>query len=96
MWRLIVAIILFLVSLLALVKAPTNLFWLVAVAVTEFPYIPVLVSIVFFVACINTQHYKMPVLMVTGAAVIIESGETRASLSRPFGGKTSWSTSRPA
>jgi len=73
MWRLIVAIILFLVSLLALVKAPTNFFWLVAVAVTEFPYIPVLVSIVFFVACINTQHYKMPVLMVTGAAVIIYS-----------------------
>ncbi len=73
MWRLIVAIILFLISLLALVKAPTNFFWLAAVAVTEFPYIPVLVSIVFFVACINTQHYKMPVLMVTGAAVIIYS-----------------------
>ena len=40
MWRLIISIILFLLSLLTVFKAPTNFFWRVAVAVTEFPYIP--------------------------------------------------------
>ncbi len=73
MWRLIVAIVLFLISLLALFKAPTNFFWLVAVAVTEFPYIPLIVSLAFFGVCIHTNSYKLPVLIVTGLAVIIYS-----------------------
>ena len=70
MWRLIIAIILFLISLLTVMKAPTNFFWLVAVAVTEFPYIPALISLVFFVCCIYTVSYKFPVLIVTSVAFI--------------------------
>lgn len=73
MWRLVLAVILCLVSLLVVFKAPTNFFWLVAVAVTEFPYIPLLVSLVFFVACVYTNHYRLPVLLITGLAFILYS-----------------------
>jgi acetyl esterase/lipase len=71
MWRLVVAVLLFLISLLVFFKAPTNFFWLVAVAVTEFPYIPVLVSLVFFGACFKTISYRVPVLVITAAAALI-------------------------
>lgn len=73
MWRLVIAVFLLLISLLAVFKAPTNFFWLVAVAVTEFPYIPVLVSGLFFAVCIKTDHYRLPVLIVSGAAFILYS-----------------------
>lgn len=73
MWRLIIAIILFLVSLLTVMKAPTNFFWLAAVAVTEFPYIPILVSMLFFILCFNTKSYKIPVLIITGLATVFFS-----------------------
>jgi acetyl esterase/lipase len=71
MWRLIIAALLFLISFLVLIKAPTNFFWKVAVAVTEFPYIPVLLSLLFFCLCLKTQAYRWPVLVMTGAALII-------------------------
>lgn len=70
MWRLIIAVVLLLLSLLTVFKAPTNFFWRVAVAVTEFPYIPVLVSLVFFVIFINAKSYKFPALIITGVAFV--------------------------
>lgn len=73
MWRLIIAALLFLISLLVLFKAPTNFFWKVAVAVTEFPYIFVLVSLLFFVGCFKTNQYRLPVLIVSGTAFILYS-----------------------
>ncbi len=73
MWRLIIAALLFSISLLVLFKAPTNFFWKVAVAVTEFPYIFVLASLLFFVLCINIHPYRLPVLVLSGAAFILYS-----------------------
>ncbi|MBC7695789.1 MAG: alpha/beta hydrolase [Burkholderiales bacterium] len=73
MWRLIIAAVLLLLSLLTVFKAPTNFFWRVAVAVTEFPYIPVLVSFAFFVICINAKSYKIPTLIITGVAFVFYS-----------------------
>jgi len=68
---LVIAVLLVLISLLVLFKAPTNFFWKVAVAVTEFPYIPVMVCLVFLGFCFKTIPYKIPVLVITGAATII-------------------------
>ena len=73
MARLIIAIVLCLVSLLVVFKAPTNFFWRVAVAVTEFPYIPLLVCLIFFTWCLKAQHYKLFTLSITAIAIIIYS-----------------------
>lgn len=70
MWRLIIAIVLLLLSLLTVFKAPTNFFWRVAVAVTEFPHVAILISLAFFVFFINSKSYKVPTLIITGIAFI--------------------------
>ena len=71
MWRLIFALILFSLSLLVLIKAPTNFFWKVAVAVTEFPYIFIGVSLSFFIFCFWTKSYKIPALLLTAGSSIL-------------------------
>jgi acetyl esterase/lipase len=71
MWRLIIAALLCLISLLVLFKAPTNFFWKVAVAVTEFPYIFALVSLLFFGFCIKATSYRIPVLIMMGVTSVI-------------------------
>ena len=73
MWRLVIAAVLLLLSLLTVFKAPTNFFWLVAVAVTEFPWVSVLISLVFFIFCFNAQSYKIATLIVTGIAFVMFS-----------------------
>jgi acetyl esterase/lipase len=73
MWRLIIAVILCLLSLLTVFKAPTNFFWKVAVAVTEFPWIPLLVSFVFLIFCFKVTAYKIPTLIITGLAFVFYS-----------------------
>lgn len=70
MWRLVVAVLLLLISLLVVLKAPTNFFWKLAVAVTEFPYIPLLVSLLFFGYCFKAASYRMPVLIIMGLTSI--------------------------
>ncbi|PBQ30831.1 alpha/beta hydrolase [Sphingobacteriaceae bacterium] len=71
MWRLIIAVILLLLSLLVLFKAPTNFFWLVQVAVTEFPWISTLTSLVFFVSCLYADKFKIALLTLSGLATFI-------------------------
>lgn len=73
MWRLIIAIVLLLLSLLVVFKAPTNFFWLVQVAVTEFPWISTLVSLVFFILCFNSEKYKIPALLLSGLSIVFFS-----------------------
>lgn len=69
MWRLAVAIILFLISLLTVCKAPTHFFWLVAIAITEFPYISILISAVFFICCCYAPNYKLVLLCISGVSM---------------------------
>ena len=71
MWRLIIAVVLLLLSLLVVCKAPTNFLWRTSVAITEYPWIPILVSMLFFVFCINKTICKIPTLIITGIACII-------------------------
>lgn len=71
MWRLITAAILLLLSLLVLFKAPTNFLWKAAIGLTEFPYIPIFVSIAFFTYCLWAMEYKVPLVVLNIASVII-------------------------
>ncbi len=71
MWRLIIASVLFLLSLLAVFKAPTNFFWRVAVAVTEFPFVFLGVSFIFFIVCCWSKSYKIPVMVLTGLSFAV-------------------------
>jgi acetyl esterase/lipase len=71
MWRLIIAVVLLLLSLLTVFKAPTNFFWLAQVAVTEFPWVSTLITLLFFLFCTTTTSYKMPTLIITGAAFVL-------------------------
>jgi acetyl esterase/lipase len=71
MLRLILAVFLFLLSLLVLFKAPTNFFWRVAVAVTEFPYIFILVALVLFISCFWADKYKFVSLGISGISLLL-------------------------
>lgn len=73
MWRLIIAVILFLLSLLTVFKAPTNFFWRVAVAVTEFPYIPIVITLIFFFLFYKAKLFRIPSLLTLGAAFVFFS-----------------------
>ncbi|MCE3259390.1 MAG: esterase/lipase, partial [Bacteroidetes bacterium] len=64
MWRIPLVSILLLLSLLVLFKAPTNFFWRVAVAVTEFPYVFIAVSLISFFFCLKAERYKALLLVL--------------------------------
>lgn len=69
MWRLIIAVILFLLSLLTVFKAPTNFLWRVAVAVTEFPYAPLVITAALLIVFFKGSVMRMPTLIITTAAL---------------------------
>lgn len=71
MWRLITAAILLLLSFLVLFKAPTNFLWKVAIAVTEFPYVPIFLSLFFFIYCLWASAYKIPLLLLNLSSFFI-------------------------
>lgn len=73
MIRLLFGVLLFLLSLLVLFKAPTNFLWRVAVAVTEFPYIFILIALLLFFSCFWADQYKLVSLVISGISVIIFS-----------------------
>jgi len=58
MVRFILIFLLFLVSLLAIVPAPTYHLWILAILVTEFPYIFIIVTIVLFLIRTRLIWYK--------------------------------------
>lgn len=68
MWRIVVAVVLLLLSLLVMAKAPTNFLWKVAIAITEFPYIFILVSLAFLVSCFYAEKYRLLVMTISGMA----------------------------
>ncbi len=71
MWRLIVAVLLFLLSLMVFFKAPTNFFWRVSVAITEFPHFFILVSLIFFFICLKATKYKTSVVTLSSITTLI-------------------------
>jgi len=73
MLRLCLAIVLFLLSLLTVVKAPTNFFWRASVAITEFPYIPLLLAAIFMAFSFRAAKYKPVVITIAATAFILFS-----------------------
>ncbi|MBI3510674.1 MAG: alpha/beta hydrolase [Bacteroidetes bacterium] len=73
MWRILFAAFLFLLSLLVLFRAPTNFFWRVAVAVTEFPWIFIFTALLLFISCFWAERYKLISLAISGISMIIFS-----------------------
>lgn len=71
MWRLVIAILLFLISLLVFFKAPTNFFWKVALATIEFPYVPIFISLLFFISCFYAQEYKIFLILLSGITTLL-------------------------
>jgi acetyl esterase/lipase len=65
MIRLLFAILLFLLSLLVVFKAPTNFTWRVSVAVTEFPYLFFLSAFALLVSVYWAEKYKIPVTIIS-------------------------------
>lgn len=73
MLRLILALVLFLLSLLTVFKAPTNFLWKVAVAVTEFPYVPIIITSAFLILFFKASVMRVPTLIITLAALLLFS-----------------------
>ena len=71
MLKLIFAIILVLFSLLVLIPAPANILWLVSVAITNFPYVPMLLATGSFYIGNRATKYQWPIMLISFAAFII-------------------------
>ncbi|MCY7293020.1 MAG: alpha/beta hydrolase, partial [Ferruginibacter sp.] len=71
MLKLFFAILLILFSLLVLKPAPANILWLVAVAITNFPYVPMLLAACSFYFGTQATKYHWPIMLVSLAAFII-------------------------
>lgn len=71
MLRLILSILLALLSMLVLFKAPTNFLWRVSVAVTEFPYLFMAASFILCAFCFRAEKYKLLSLSLSSISFII-------------------------
>lgn len=71
MLRILFTIILLLLSLLVVFRAPTNLLWRISVAVTEFPYIFIIATLVLLVLSFGSEKYKYALILVNGTALIL-------------------------
>jgi acetyl esterase/lipase len=71
MTRLIIIILLFLLSLLAVLKAPTYHLWLMAVVVTEFPMIFVISTMVMLATGVWVTKYKVPGSVIGVTALLL-------------------------
>jgi acetyl esterase/lipase len=73
MLRLIIAILLLLLSLLVLIIAPTHFLWKLAVGITEFPWVFMLLALLSLGSCYWAQRYKLPAGLISAAAFFIFS-----------------------
>lgn len=71
MLRILFTIILLLLSLLVVFRAPTNLLWRISVAVTEFPYIFISAALLLLVLSFGAEKYKYALIFVNGIALIL-------------------------
>jgi acetyl esterase/lipase len=71
MIRLLLPLVLALASLLTIFKAPSNFFWRVQVALTEFPYFSIAASLILFVTCFWLGKYRTAAVCVTGISLVL-------------------------
>lgn len=90
MIKLIIIIVLFLISLLAVIKAPAYYLWLLAVGVTEFPLLFAGITSLLLIAGIWLQKYQLTSTVIGVAALllflspILRSYIVAASLKKDF------------
>ena len=72
-FKLIIAVILLLLSILVLFPAPANFLWLVAVAVTNFPYVLMLLAVISFYLGTRATKYHWLIMIISLTAFIIYS-----------------------
>ncbi|WP_317900152.1 alpha/beta hydrolase [Aurantibacillus circumpalustris] len=70
MWRLVIALLLFLISLLVFFKAPTNFLWKVSIVTIEFPYIPITITSLFIISCFYADYYKIVVIFISSISLV--------------------------
>ena len=73
MLKLIFAVLLIIVSLLVLFPAPANILWLVAVVLTNFPYVFIMLAAISFYLGIEATKYHWSIMLISLAALIIFS-----------------------
>lgn len=73
MIRLALPLLFAILSLLAVIKAPSNFFWRVQVALTEFPWISIFATIVLLISCFWLEKYRTAAFCITGIALILFS-----------------------
>ena len=73
MLKLIFALLLLLISLLVLFPAPANFLWLVAVVLTNFPYVFITLAAISFYLGTEATKYHWPIMLISLVAFIIYS-----------------------
>src|ERR1700722_6681153 len=73
MTRLIISAILLLNSLLVVVKPPTHFFWMVDVAITNFPCVFIGLTLLFFTLGLFFKKYKIAVLTLSFISLVLFS-----------------------
>ncbi|MCW3070566.1 MAG: esterase/lipase [Bacteroidetes bacterium] len=71
MLRLLFSLLLLLLSLLAVFRAPTNFLWRSSVAVTEFPFIFMLACLLVLLSFYWPGSYRIPSALITSAAFVL-------------------------
>ncbi|MES2807390.1 MAG: alpha/beta hydrolase [Bacteroidota bacterium] len=71
MSRLILIIVFFLISLLAIFPAPAYYFWLLAIVVSEFPLVFVAIMIALLLAGLKFEKYQWACIVIATAAIVL-------------------------
>jgi acetyl esterase/lipase len=71
MIKLIIAILFLLVSLLVIFPAPNSFLWKVTVGITNFPYLPIFLSLVLLFVGLNANKFVIPTVILSALACII-------------------------
>ncbi len=71
MIRLVLAILLLLIALLAVLRAPAYPLWLLAILVTEFPAVGVVLSLGFIALGIRAEKYVLAGILIPSAALLL-------------------------
>lgn len=81
MVKLILAVLLFLISLLTVFRAPAYALWLLAILIDEFPWVPVLLTILVVVFNLRTTAYPLTTnILLLLAFILFLSPVLRANL----------------
>lgn len=105
MVRLIFSVVIFLLSLLVIFKAPTNFLWRATVGLTEFPHLLIITSLILAATCYWYNSYKTYILTLSLISFIIfsstivraydRSSSIEGSLVATFGNKNYSTLKKP-